>query len=319
MGLNSSEKIKVQNKQSEDRSAVPRPDLSVSAESGDDDLGSTDLQKTVYMQASLDGDAKADEIYSLKISMVEPRKNQPRATMDDESLQELADSIRLHGLLQPILVRKKGLTYEIIAGERRWRASRMAGLKEIPAVVKELDDREMAEAALIENIQREDLNPVEEARAFKTLISDYGLTQEELGVRLSKSRAAITNSLRLLNLDDEILKMLEDGLLQAGHARAILGISAKDKQLKAAKDVVEHALSVRDTEKLAKKYNSKVKKPEKTHDDVDYSLYLKDLANRLTEAMNTKVSIKRSGLHKGHISIEYYSEEELNDLAERLL
>lgn len=276
---------------------------------------------------------------NISISLIEPRKDQPRKSLDEASLGELADSIRLHGLLQPILLRKKGLMYEIIAGERRWRAAKLAGLKEIPALIRNLDDKEVAEAALIENIQRENLNSIEEARAYRSLIDDYGLTQEELANRLSRSRSAIANSLRLLNLDDEILNMLERDLIQAGHARAILSIDGGENQLKAARLVADKGLSVRDTEKLAKKYVLKAQKAQKQNkeeqnkeisgdtekeisdgrEEKDYEMYLSDLAGRLTEAVNTKVSIKSTGKHKGHINIEYYSDEELNEIAERLM
>lgn len=263
----------------------------------------------------------------IRISLIDLRSDQPRKQIDDMALSELADSIKIHGILQPILVRKKGTRYEIIAGERRFRAAKLAGLREIPALVKEFDDQETAETSLIENIQREDLNSVEEARAYKTLINEFHLTQEELAGRVSKSRTAITNSLRILNLDDEILNMLEDEKIQAGHARAILAINGEGNRLEAAREIADRNLSVRAAEKLAKKYNLEKSKEkskqelvtEKNPGGNEYSIYLKDLSNRLTEAMNTKVSIKPTGKHKGHINIEYYSEEELDDLAQRLL
>lgn len=268
------------------------------------------------------------ETLKIQISMIEPRADQPRAKADETGLRELADSIKLHGVLQPVLLRKNGLMYEIIAGERRWLAARMAGLKEIPAIVRDLSDKEVAEVSLIENIQREDLNSVEEAKAYQALIKDYGMTQEELAQRLSKSRSAITNSLRLLKLDESILKLLEEGHLDAGHARALLSINEKQSQLKAAKEVVDRSLSVRDTEKLAKKINEKAKINEPPQDDQNpgagnnesvYKMYLNDLSRQLSGSMNTKVSIKNTGDHKGCIIIEYYSDEELNDLAQRLL
>lgn len=312
-----------------------RPNSSISS-SSKNALITSSVKKSTSSNQNLDENVSR-ETFSIKISLIEPRQEQPRKKIDKATLGELADSIKTHGLLQPILVRKKGGMYEIIAGERRWRAARMAGLKEIPVIVRNLDDKSTKEAALIENIQREDLNGVEEARAYKALINEYGLTQEELAKRLSKSRTAITNSLRLLNLDEEIIKMLEAGQIQAGHARAILSIEGKENQLKAANETAKKALSVRDTEKLAKRYNIEAEKIRKALKDksedskekdikitdkqskIDLDIYLKDLANRLTEAVNAKVSIKPTGLNKGHIDIEYYSREELNDLAERLL
>lgn len=259
--------------------------------------------------------------------LIEPRKDQPREKIDEDSLRQLADSIREHGLLQPILVRKAGTGYEIVAGERRWRAARLAGLKRIPVLIKDLSDREVSEAALIENIQREDLNSVEEARAYKTLMDKYDLTQEILAHRLSKSRSGIANSLRLLNLDDEVLKMLEEDVIQAGHARAILGIKEKKEQIKVAKEVAEANLSVRDTEKLVRKYTDIEKKKNKQRQNLNtigemnqtrYRMYLDELASRLTDVMNTKVNIKPTGIHRGHIIIEYYSDEELNEITDKL-
>lgn len=275
------------------------------------------------------------ETLALKISLIEPNPQQPRKNFDEGSLNELADSIRQHGVLQPILVKKKGRMYEIVVGERRWRAARLAGLTEIPAVVGNMDDRESAEAALIENIQRQDLGSVEEARAYKALIDEYGLTQDELAGRLSRSRTAITNSLRLLQLDDEILGLIDDGILTAGHARAVLAVNGKRNRLKAAKEIASEGLSVREAEKLAKAYNieaeREARKAEKNlrtgqtgensqEDDTERlrSAYIKALETEFTNSMNTKVSIKHTGREKGRIEIEFYSDDELNSIAERL-
>lgn len=268
------------------------------------------------------------ETSGIRMSLIEPNPSQPRKKFDEDSLKELADSIKEHGLLQPILVKKRGRTYEIIAGERRWRAARLAGLKEIPAIVKDMDETEAAEAALIENIQREDLGSIEEARAYRALIEEYGLTQEELAKKLSKSRTAITNSLRLLQLDDEILDLIEEGKLTAGHARAVLSINGRRNQLKAAKEAASRGLSVRQTEKLAKTYNSAAKpkqdkaEPAVTQNEApaeERRQQLKAVENELTDALNTKVSIKETEAGMGRIEIEYYSDEELNGLLDKLL
>lgn len=282
--------------------------------------------KRAYTEGKIEksraGENVSHETSVIKISLIEPNASQPRKIFDEESLAELADSIKKHGVLQPILVKKKGQMYEIIVGERRWRASKIAGIKEIPAIVKDMDNREAAEAALIENIQREDLGSVEEARAFKALIDEYGLTQEELAKRVSKSRTAVTNSLRLLQLDDEVLAFVESGELSAGHARAILSISGKRNQYKAAREVINDRLSVRQTEKLAKTYNKssdeRKKNTEKQEAEEQRAIFIKAVENELTEAMNTKVSIKETGKAKGRIEIEYYSDDELSSIIEKL-
>ena len=257
----------------------------------------------------------------IKISLIEPNADQPRKKFNEESLKELSDSIKEHGVLQPILVKKKGRMYEIVVGERRWRASKLAGLKEIPAIIRDMDNREAAEAALIENIQREDLGSIEEAKAYKALIDEYKLTQDELARRVSKSRTAITNSMRLLQLDDEVIELVENGELTAGHARALLGINGKRNQYKAAREVINGRLSVRQTEKLARTFNKKgesEKKPAGSEEARKRELIIAALERELTELMNTKVSIRQSGAKKGYIEIEYYSDDELNGIIERL-
>lgn len=195
----------------------------------------------------------------LKINEVEPNKKQPRKSFNEEALHELSESIKQHGIVQPLVVAKKEDYYEIIAGERRWRAAKLAGLKEVPAVIKDYTPQEIMEVALIENIQREDLNPVEEARAYQNLIKEYNLKQEELAVRVSKSRSAITNSLRLLKLDDKVLDMLVDESISSGHARAILSLENPEQQIEAAEKIVRDKLSVRDIEKMVKAMNQPVK------------------------------------------------------------
>lgn len=262
------------------------------------------------------------ETSTIKISLIEPNASQPRKNFDQESLKELSESIKEHGVLQPILVKKKGQLYEIVVGERRWRASKLAGLKEIPAIVKDMDSREAAEAALIENIQREDLDSVEEARAYKALIDEYDLTQDELAKRVSKNRSTITNSLRLLQLDEDVLELLANGELSAGHARALLAINGKRNQYKAAREIINNGLNVRQTEKLAKAYNSekaaKDKKQSASAEDEARRIAVESIEKELTDIMNTKVSIRSTGKTKGRIEIEFYSDDELNNIIDRL-
>lgn len=257
------------------------------------------------------------ETSEIKLSLIEPNSGQPRKDFDEESLNELAASIKEHGVIQPIIVRKTGQTYHIIAGERRWRAARLAGLKEIPAIVREYDDKETAEIALIENIQREDLNSIEEAKAFRALIDDYHLTQDELAKRVSKSRTAITNSLRLLQFDDDILELIESGELSAGHARAILSINGKRAQYKAAREIINNGLSVRDAEKLAKRYNSGHISKERSSES-QHNPYIEALSDELTEKLHYKVRIVSRSKQKGKIEIEYSSLQELEQLSESL-
>ena len=249
----------------------------------------------------------------MKISDIEPNREQPRKNFDKEALQELADSIKQFGIIQPIVVQKKD-DYEIIAGERRWRAAKLAKLKEVPVIIKEYSDREVMEIALIENIQRKDLNPIEEALAYKSLIDEYSLKQEELANRVSKSRTAIANSMRLLKLTDSVQNMLINDEISMGHARALLTLEQEDLQIEAAKTIVSKGLSVRDTEKLVKSIlNPKqVKLPIPSAEAAIYDA----IANKLREKMGTKVSINHKKNGKGKIEIEYYSQEELERLLE---
>ena len=247
----------------------------------------------------------------LKISQVEPNRNQPRKQFDKESLQELAGSIKQYGIIQPIIVAKKEDYYEIIAGERRWRAAKMAGLKEVPVVIKEYSEKEIAEISLIENIQRENLNPIEEAKAYKSLIEEYNLTQEELSERISKSRTQITNTMRLLKLHDKVQKMLIDGSISAGHARALLGLEIQEEQLLTAQKIVAENLSVRQTEDLVRQINNPPKS-KKASSKIKNSVFYKDLERRMTEALGTKVKINQKEQGKGRIEISYFSEDELD-------
>ena len=256
-------------------------------------------------------------VTTLPLSRVEPRQDQPRTEFDEEALRQLADSIREYGLIQPITVRPldRGY-YQIIAGERRWRASRMAGLTEVPVRIIEADDRTTAEMALVENLQREDLNPLEEARGYKKLMADYGLTQEEVAVRVQKSRSAVANSLRLLGLGGGVLEMVERGEISAGHARALLGIAGESQQLAAAKKVAAEGLSVRQTEAMASRLQKQRGgvKDRSRGDGVDYRA---EAEQRLTEALGRVVRI--SGGSRGKITLEFCSADDREALMEALL
>ena len=250
----------------------------------------------------------------VKINQVEPNREQPRKTFDEESIQELTESIRQFGVLQPLIVQDRGKYYEIIAGERRWRAAMAAGLKEIPVVIRKMTEQEIVEISLIENIQREALNPIEEAEAFKRLLTEFQLTQEEVAERVSKSRTAVTNSMRLLKLDERVQQMVIDKMLTTGHARALLSIEDGELQFQAANRIFNEKLSVRDTEKLAKKIGKE--KPTKKEEDSQLKAIFQDLEEKMKAALGTKVSINRRNEQKGKIEIEYYSMEELERLME---
>jgi ParB family chromosome partitioning protein len=250
---------------------------------------------------------------SLPISQVEPGLNQPRKRFDEDALSDLADSIRVHGIIQPLTVRRLATGYyQIIAGERRWRAAKAAGLQEVPAVIIEADDRKVMELGLIENLQREDLNPAEEARGYRTLMEEYGLTQEQVAQQMGKSRPAITNTLRLLALPEEVMALVEEGSLSAGHARAILGAPSPALQKEAAKRVVESQLSVRQTEALIKALQ-KEKKEKAKPEGPDLSLYLGELEKDLSGRLGRKVKIAHKG-KKGRIELEYYNEQDMEAL-----
>lgn len=269
--------------------------------------------------AALFGEDELDEqseLMTLPITKVEPRKDQPREYFDEAALQELADSIAQYGLIQPIVARR--LTdgfYQIIAGERRWRASRMAGLAEVPVRVIEADDRTAAELALVENLQRENLNPIEEAKGYKTLIEVYGLTQEETAKSVGRSRPAITNSMRLLSLSEDVLRLVEDGKLSAGHARALIPITDEKTQLDAANEVISKSLSVRKTEALAARLTKEPKeKSEPAKPFVDYSA---EVEKELGEILGRRVHLV-SGKKNGRIEIEFYGADDRENLIERL-
>lgn len=278
-------------------------------------------------KAKAKAEAKAAEemdekgrILMLKLDLVQPNKEQPRKTFDEEKINELAESIKNYGVLQPLLVQKNDSFYEIIAGERRWRAAKAAGLKEVPAVLKEYSKQEAMEISLIENVQRADLNPIEEALGYKQLIDEFGLTQEEIAVRVAKSRTAITNTMRLLKLDEQIQNMLVQGVITSGHARALLSLEDIQMQLKAAKEILDKKLSVRETERLVKRLQKEAsgeKKEEKKKNET-LALIYQDLEDRMKSVMGTKVSIHNKDKNKGRIEIEYYSEAELERIVEMI-
>lgn len=250
---------------------------------------------------------------TLPISQVEPGLNQPRKRFDAEALEDLTQSIRIHGIIQPLTVRRLSSGYyQIIAGERRWRAAKAAGLMEVPAVIIEADDRKVMELGLIENLQREDLNPAEEARGYKVLMEEYGLTQEQVAQQLGKSRPAVTNTLRLLALPEDILTLVEEGSLSAGHARALLGLPTPDLQREAARQVIQNQLSVRQTESLVKALQKKQTSRPKPQAP-DLSLYLADLEKGLSSRLGRKVKIAHKG-SKGKIELEYYNDQDLETL-----
>lgn len=250
---------------------------------------------------------------TLPISQVEPGLNQPRKRFDAEALEDLTQSIRIHGIIQPLTVRRLSSGYyQIIAGERRWRAAKAAGLMEVPAVIIDADDRKVMELGLIENLQREDLNPAEEARGYKVLMEEYGLTQEQVAQQLGKSRPAVTNTLRLLALPEDILTLVEEGSLSAGHARALLGLPTPDLQREAAKQVIQNQLSVRQTESLVKALQKKQTSRPKPQAP-DLSLYLADLEKGLSSRLGRKVKIAHRG-SKGKIELEYYNDQDLETL-----
>lgn len=258
----------------------------------------------------VDNEINADEgkgILEVDINKVSPNEFQPRKNFDEEKLQELAKSIKENGIIQPIIVNKSGKFYNIIAGERRWRAARIAGLKTVPVIEKNLSEKEIMEISLIENLQREDLNPIEEAQAYKRLIEEFSLTQEEISIRIGKSRPVITNSLRLLKLDERVIQYLIEGTISEGHGRVIAGVESFEVQYEIAKRIIDDGLNVRQTEKLVKNINeNKSKKVEKKKTDI----YIKEIEDKLKIVLGTKVTIN-SGNKKSKIEIEYYSKEDL--------
>jgi ParB family chromosome partitioning protein len=268
-----------------------------------------------------DNNSKSDKQAEtlVKITKVEPNRNQPRKNFDEDALQELADSIKQFGLLQPILVQDKKDYYEIIAGERRWRAAKLAGLKEVPVIIKNYTNQEIVEISLIENIQREDLNPIEEAQAFKRLLEEFNLKQDEVAERVSKSRTTVTNSMRLLKLSEPVQQMIIDGMLSPGHARALIPIEDAEQQLQLAQRIFDEKLSVRDVEKIVKNMLKPSELDKKDEKEKAIQYIYQDLENKLKERLSRKVAISSKGKNgAGKIEIEFYSNDDLDRLIELL-
>ena len=267
--------------------------------------------------ASGKADEKSTETI-VRITQIEPNREQPRKNFDEDTLQELADSIKQFGLLQPILVQDRKTYYEIIAGERRWRAAKLAGLKEVPVIIRDYTEQEIVEISLIENIQREDLNPIEEAQAYKRLLTEFNLKQDEVAERVSKSRTAVTNSMRLLKLCDEVQQMIIDDMLSTGHARALISIEDPEQQYTIAQKVFDEKLSVRDVEKLVKNMNKPEKTKKTTEEDSSLDVIYRDVAEKLKQSLGTKVEISSKGNGTGKIEIEFYNHDDLDRIIELL-
>lgn len=258
------------------------------------------------------------DVTFVKIGKVEPNREQPRKNFDEDALLELSESLKQYGVLQPLLVQDKKDYFEIIAGERRWRAAKLAGLKEVPVIIKNLTEQEIVEISLIENIQRENLNPIEEALAYKKLLNEFNLKQDEVAERVSKSRTAVTNSMRLLKLDERVQQMVIDDLISTGHARTLLAITDNEKQYNLAQQIFDEKLSVRETEKLVKKLQKQKNEVPKPKTDDGMSVFYEDMEQKLKAIMGTKVAIHQKDNQKGKIEIEYYSTDELERIIELL-
>lgn len=274
-------------------------------------------RKTKVVEKVIEKIVEKPSEMKLKINQIEPNREQPRKKFDEQALEELADSIRQFGILQPLIVQEKEKYYEIIAGERRWRAAKLVGLKEIPVVIRKMSEQEMVEISLIENIQRENLNPIEEAAAYKRLLEEFHLTQEEIAERVAKSRTAVTNSMRLLKLDERVQQMVVDEMLSTGHARALLAVEDPELQFQTANKIYNERLSVREVEKLVK--NIGKEKSSKKEKNFQQEAVFQDLEEKMKVSLGTKVSINRKDDKKGRIEIEYYSMEELERLMEILI
>lgn len=272
---------------------------------------------TATTKPAVKKDEKVVEGVLVNINKVEPNREQPRKNFDEDALLELAESIKQFGVLQPLLVQQKDDYYEIIAGERRWRAAKIAGVKEVPVIVKEYTDQEILEIGLIENIQRENLNPIEEAIAFKRLLEEFNLKQDEVAERVSKSRTAVTNSMRLLKLSDKVQQMIIDDMISTGHARALLAIDDPELQYTLANKIFDEKLSVRETEKLVKEIKNPKKPKEKKV--MENAFIYQDLEEKMKGVFGTKVSIASKGKGKGKIEIEYYSDDELEHLFDMMM
>lgn len=278
-------------------------------------VGSTEGKTKIGINSAPVTEEKPDKM--VKITMVEPNRDQPRHKFDEAALNELADSIKQYGIISPIIVQDRKDHYEIIAGERRWRAAKIAGLKEIPVIIKNFTEQEIVEISLIENIQRENLNPIEEALAYKRLLTEFNLKQEEVAERVSKSRTAVTNSMRLLKLADEVQQMIIDEKITTGHARALITIEDTEKQIEIAKKVVDEKLSVRDIEKLVKDLN-KPKKEKKAAKQIKNEFIYQDIEEKLKQSFGTKVSVTAKEDGSGKIEIDFYSSDDLDRILDLL-
>lgn len=278
-------------------------------------VGSSEGKTKIGINSAPAAEEKPDKM--VKITMVEPNRDQPRHKFDEAALNELADSIKQYGIISPIIVQDRKDHYEIIAGERRWRAAKIAGLKEIPVIIKNFTEQEIVEISLIENIQRENLNPIEEALAYKRLLTEFNLKQEEVAERVSKSRTAVTNSMRLLKLADEVQQMIIDEKITTGHARALITIEDIEKQIEIAKKVVDEKLSVRDIEKLVKDLN-KPKKEKKAAKQIKNEFIYQDIEEKLKQSFGTKVSVTAKEDGSGKIEIDFYSSDDLDRILDLL-
>ena len=278
-------------------------------------LGETKTKKETAAKSKTETTEGEEPQTLVKITKVEPNREQPRKNFDEDALQELADSIKQFGLLQPILVQDRKDYYEIIAGERRWRAAKLAGLKEVPVIIRNYTEQEIVEISLIENIQREDLNPIEEAQAYKRLLTEFHLKQDEVAERVSKSRAAVTNSIRLLKLNEEVQRMVVDEMISTGHARALLAVENPEEQYNLAQRIFDEKLSVRDVEKLVKNLH-KPAKPKKV--DKTMQVIYQDIEEKLKQKLGRKVTVTSKGEGSGKIEIEFYNHEDLDRLLDVL-
>ena len=278
---------------------------------GLDSLITNKVEKLVFTENAIDKEGGA---VLVNMAKVEPNRDQPRKKFDEDALLELSESIKQFGVLQPLLVQERKDYYEIIAGERRWRAAKLAGVKEVPVIIKNLTEQEIAEISLIENIQREDLNPIEEAQAYKRLLTEFNLKQDEVAERVSKSRTAVTNAMRLLKLNEKVQQMLIDEMLTTGHARALLGIEDEEKQYEVAQKIFDEKLNVRDTEKLVKNIQNEKDIPPSEKNKIDPQLIAvyRDLEEQIKSILGTKVYINPKDNKKGKLEIEYYSQDELD-------
>ena len=279
-------------------------------------LGETKTKKETTVKSKTETTEEKEPQTLVKITKVEPNREQPRKNFDEDALQELADSIKQFGLLQPILVQNRKDYYEIIAGERRWRAAKLAGLKEVPVIIRNYTEQEIVEISLIENIQREDLNPIEEAQAYKRLLTEFHLKQDEVAERVSKSRAAVTNSIRLLKLNEEVQRMVVDEMISTGHARALLAVENPEEQYNLAQRIFDEKLSVRDVEKLVKNLHKPTKS--KKVDDKTMQVIYQDIEEKLKQKLGRKVTVTSKGEGSGKIEIEFYNHEDLDRLLDVL-